>query len=534
MRWNRFFTFWKRTTTEERKFETFIKVSKTGAWEYFPQTGKLWFSEEYFRMLDRDIRDYEPFNQSALQRCWIDLLHDDDRKSALETFDSYLKNPEQTLYENYFRLKKTDGTYAWILSRALKMVHSNGAVEKIIGTHINISELKELERRKIEYEKQLSRSRKLEALGTLSGGIAHDFNNILAAILGNTDLAKLYVNQPEEQLRCLELIEEASLKGKSMVEEILNFARTDTDRYKIITVGPIIREVASFIQPTIPEGIELITHIHSDLPILGDQVQLYQVLINLCTNSVQAFETPSGKIEVTLSGKEFDTQITSSYSDITPGKYLQLEIRDNGKGMDENTVEKIFEPFFTTKKKTGTGLGMFLVYGIIKSHGGSISVYSEPGSGAKFTLLFPRAEESTEPSGLSEESLVRYNGKGKTAVVVDDDESLCFILQSILEENDFRVQAFTSPEKAFEVITAASGTADIIVSDVHMPVLSGYALMRKLKEAGCTVPVVLCSGLMSETDKLPTDIEPAGVIQKPFSGREVLETVSAVLFSEQD
>ena len=382
-----FFSAKKNAT--DNKYKTFIQVSKTGAWEYYPGSGRLWFSDEYFTMLDRNYTDYTPFDRSALHRCWIDFLHDEDRNLAVKTFEDYLSDSAQDLYENYFRLKKQNGDYAWILSRALKMTRKNGTVEKIIGTHINISELKELENRKLEYERQLNHSRKLEALGTLSGGIAHDFNNILAAILGNTEMAKLYINDEVNQRPCLDSIESASLKGKAMVEEILNFARTDTKEYQPLTVGSIVKEVTTFISPTIPKKISLHVNINSDPEIVGDTVQLYQALINLCTNAVQAIDDNGGSIEITLEEKLFETRWQNRFVDILPGKYLKLEIKDSGKGMDEETIDKMFDPFFTTKNEKGTGLGMFLVYGIVKNHYGTISVSSAPGEGTQLTLYFP-------------------------------------------------------------------------------------------------------------------------------------------------
>lgn len=375
-------------TASEEKYKTFIKVSKTGAWEYYPGTKLLWFSDEYFSMLDYNINDFKPFDKTALDRCWINLLHDDDRDNATRTFSDYLENRNQELYENYFRLRRADGEYAWILSRALKMNNPDGSLFKIIGTHINISELKELEQRKLEYEKQLSHSRKLEALGTLSGGIAHDFNNILTAILGNTELAKATFGD-QEQIEYLDSIEEASFRGKSMVDEILNFARTDTKNYKTLTIGSIVREVVQFLSPTLTPNITLTSTVEADPEITGDALQIYQVMINLCTNALQAIDEESGFIRVTLKEKQFISRWQNKFVDIAPGKYLLLRIEDSGKGMDETTQEKIFEPFFTTKKENGTGLGMFLVYGIMKSHGGTISLSSSPGNGAEFSLFFP-------------------------------------------------------------------------------------------------------------------------------------------------
>ena len=510
----------------EKRYKTFIRVSKTGAWEYYRNTNSFWFSEEYFSMLGWNIESFMPFNSDSLKTCWIELLHDEDRDNAINTFDDFVNDKEKELYENYFRLRKKDSSYSWILSRALKILKPDSSLDRIIGTHINISELKKLEESKLEYEKRLSQTRKLEALGTLSSGIAHDFNNILAAILGNTQMAQKYINNPVEQISFLESIEEAVGRGISMVNEIRSFTRRNTKNFKPVRISPIINEIVNFITPSLPETIVVNTTIDDDSEISADPVQIYQVLLNLCTNSVQAIGDKEGEISILLNKQYLDYHWQNNYIDMSPGNYLKIEICDTGAGMDNYTKEKIFEPFFTTKKNSNTGLGMFLAYGIIKSHGGNIAIHSAPGLGTKIALFLPVSDNSDDNINIPDNSL---SGSGENIIIIDEDKSLGSLLRSILDKSNYRTEFYSSPNEAFERIENVDNKFDLVISDIYINNTDTDSFIKKLSEINITVPVLLCSGLISFSSRIPAEFKLTGILHKPFSGSEVRKTVYKIL-----
>jgi len=376
---------------DERQYKIFIQVSNTGAWEYYLADGSLWFSAEYFLMLGRDIKDFVPFSAASLQTCWIDFMNPEDYDKATDSFRSFLSNEKATVYENHFRLKHANGSWVWILSRGMKASSvENEPYDKIIGTHINITDFKEEEIRRRRYEKQLMQSQKMELLGALAGGIAHDFKNIITGILNYTQLGLKNSEESSTSEKYFRQIQKAGIRGDELAKQILSYSRNDEPGFQIQNPFVIIEEVAAFLQPVIPYNVSLEVINRNTGPVLCNPSQIYQLIMNLCSNAIHAIDEKSGKITIVTDTLSVREKTTVQGKDLAKGEYLVIQVSDTGCGITKESIATIFQPFYTTKAKhLGTGLGLSIVNNIIKKHRALITVQSEVGKGSEFKVYFP-------------------------------------------------------------------------------------------------------------------------------------------------
>jgi nitrogen fixation negative regulator NifL len=260
----------------------------------------------------------------------------------------------------------------------------------------DITERVRSEEARAQLEAQLNQAHKLDALGTLAGGIAHDFNNILGTIIGNTELARRDVGPSHPAMESIEEIRKASHRAKDLVQRILAFGRQHQQPQSVIPLRPVVEEALALLRATLPAGVELVTTLDADAPtMLADPTQIHQVLINLCTNAWHAMEGHAGRIDIRLDGITLDDEAARADANLRPGHFARLSVTDTGTGMDAATLKRIFEPFFTTKPVgQGNGLGLSVVYGIVKAHGGTITVTSQPGRGTTFSLSLSRREST--------------------------------------------------------------------------------------------------------------------------------------------
>ena len=304
----------------------------------------------------------------------------------------YAKSPGQdisdrTEWQEYHK----DGHLIWIEAETNFLRDDHGKLIGLVGVSRDISERKKAEKEKAELEARLRQSQKMESLGTLAGGIAHEFNNFLAVIVGNTELALDDVtksNSPEESLK--EILS-ASLRAKDVVSRILGFAQKSVFQLMPVEIGPIIDETLKLIQPSIPKTIELRRDLlcKSDL-VMADSTQIQQLLINLCANARKAMEKQGGVLAIKLENTVLDEKTARFYENLSPGNYLKLTVRDTGHGIDLKIMDRLFDPFFTTASLAdASGMGLAVVYGIVKSHNGAIRVTSESCKGSVFEVLFP-------------------------------------------------------------------------------------------------------------------------------------------------
>ncbi|MBX3638441.1 MAG: PAS domain-containing protein, partial [Rubrivivax sp.] len=367
----------------------------------------------------------------------------------------------------------------------------------------DITERKEAEGERRALEQQLRDMQRIESIGTLAGGIAHDFNNILAAILGNTALAREDLPADHAAQASLEQIKRAGLRARSLVQQILAFSRRQPTEMGVQPLRPLVEETLALLRATLPAGVRLDTELCDEpVTVLGDATQLQQVLMNLCTNAWQAMPEGRGRIVVGLEPVEAATVERRLPPGVCAGgTCAHLWVRDDGTGMDAATRERIFDPFFTTKPVgQGTGLGLPVVHGIVQAHGGAISVDSAPGAGSSFHVYLPRLQPAGADGGPAEAPVpaAAAAGTGQRVLYVDDDEVMVLMVQRLLQRAGYSVTACTGALQAQRLLTADPGRCDIVVTDYNMPDMSGLELARELRRLRPELPVVISSGFLSD------------------------------------
>jgi signal transduction histidine kinase/ActR/RegA family two-component response regulator len=356
-------------------------------------------------------------------------------------------------------------------------------------------------------ERQLRESQKMELVGAQACGIVHDLNNILAAILGNAELARASTHGDAQALESLQEISKAGIRARTMVRQLQSFIQRRPMEYSRTSVTAVIEESAKLLRIMLSPNVVLTTRCESDTPpVLGDANQIVQIILNLAINAEHAIAGRAGRVSLVLdcvSGEDAAAQATQSLPHAGPARFVRLTVSDNGPGMPERTLQRIFEPFFTTKPAgEGTGLGLAVVKSIVQDHKGTISVTSNEGQGTSFTLLFPAAECG---AGLPEPTAHAITAaptpdtaNGQHVLYVDDDESLGFMVRRLLARRGFRVSTFATPAAALEALRSSSAQYDIVVTDHNMGVISGLVVAREVRSIRPDLPVAMVSGYIDD------------------------------------
>jgi two-component system, cell cycle sensor histidine kinase and response regulator CckA len=426
-----------------------------------------------------------------------------------------------TVREFEVQFYRKDGSIVWISLSLRTVRHNGGDLLYYEGTAQDITTRKLLEARLIQ-------TQKIEAIGTLAGGIAHDFNNLLAAIIGYTEMAKRKFPQGELQ-RYLEQVLNASDRARDLVTQILLFSRRAEKEVKPIALDSLIQEALKLLRATLPTTIEIRPQIATGVDaILADPTQIYQILMNLCTNAAHAMREKGGLIEVTLGSEEIKQEMLAFYPDLKPGKYVKLTVRDTGTGIPSTIINRIFDPFFTTKKREeGTGLGLSVVYGIVKDYGGSITVQSEPGVGSTFIIHLPTIDRGIESPATPADAL----SEGSERVMFVDDQAILVEMgREMLEGLGYEVVVATSSAEALAIFRAQPARFGLVVTDMTMPGMTGKDLARELLQIRPDLPIILCTGfseLITEEEARRLGIRE--FLMKPLSLRTFAQVVRTVL-----
>lgn len=352
--------------------------------------------------------------------------------------------------------------------------------------------------RKRQEEAQL-RTQKLEALGTLSRGIAHDFNNILLAIGGNGKLASMELDRDHPAQRSLEEIARATSRASDLVSRILAFSRPSDQKREVVEIAPVVDEAIKLVRATLPASIEIRTDFAPELPLVSvNSTEIHQVIVNLATNASHAIGSGPGLIEVRLEAADVTAEHAAVSPELQEGQYARLSISDNGCGMDRQTMSRIFDPFFTTKPAgQGTGLGLSVVHGIIKNHGGMVTVYSEPGKGTSFRLYFPSAVAGTPAPEEAPPPLAR---PGKRVLYIDDEEALVSLASRLLAKQGHTVTGYTDSSAALREFRRRPNDFDVVVTDLTMQGVSGWTLAEAVLRVRPDLPLVILSGYLTPED----------------------------------
>ena len=373
---------------------------------------------------------------------------------------------------------------------------------------------------------RLQQTQKLESIGTLAGGIAHDFNNILSSVIGFTELA---LDDAEKGSSIEDSLQEIYAGGKraiDLVKQILAFARQSDDAIKPVQVDIIAKEVLKLLRASIPTTIQIDQNIKKDLTIMGNPTQAHQVIMNICTNAAQAMEDSGGILKVSIKDKMVDEN--DGLKDLIPGEYAEIKVSDTGLGIDPEIMDKIFDPFFTTKETgKGTGMGLALAHGIIKSYNGLIAVDSEPGQGTEFTVYLPLIRGHRESDSYQPEILPTGDER---ILLVDDETSIVKMTSQILQKLGYEVVFRTSSIKALELFRSEPDDFDLVITDMTMPEMTGDKLAVELMSIRRDIPVILCTGYSSKiSDKTAADIGIKAFAYKPVSKVDLAKTVRKVL-----
>ena len=349
----------------------------------------------------------------------------------------------------------------------------------------------ELVRRK-ETEAQLIQAQKMEAIGTLAGGIAHDFNNILSSIMGYAELALYEIEDETEVNEYIQEVLVAGGRARDLVQQILTFSRRSEKVMKPVHLVPILKEVLKLLRASLPATIDMKQDIGCNSVALADPTQIHQLIMNLCTNAAHSMEENGGTLDVSLGEEQLAEEFTDKHADLNPGAYTRLSIRDTGCGMAPEVLDRIFDPFFTTKEKgKGTGIGLSAVHGIVKNHGGLITVSSKPGKGSVFTVYLPLVEKDVVKDDAADSMILT----GKERILfVDDEQALVNMGKLMLEHLGYTVDGCTSSLQALEIFNAQPDKFDLVICDMTMPKMTGKDLSVKLREIRSDLPIILCTG----------------------------------------
>jgi len=403
-------------------------------------------------------------------------------------------------------------------------------VTGLLGVSIDVTERDRAERERASLHAQLLQVQKLESLGLLAGGIAHDFNNILTAILGGAATARLALPAESPAHADLDIVIAAAQRAADLTRQMLAYAGKGRFEIRPIDVSRLVREIANLLETTIPKKVQLRLELARGLPAVeADVAQVQQVIMNLVINGAEAIGDERGTVLVTTGAQDVDEQYAQSLfaAEIKSGRYVFIEVHDTGSGMDDETRAKIFDPFFTTKF-TGRGLGLAAVLGIVRGHAGAIKVYSTPGRGSTFKVLFPASARAPLETIRSAPS---FRGEG-LALLIDDDAGVRGASRRMFELLGFRVLEAANGHQGAELFARHAREIRVVLLDMTMPEMSGEETFRELRRVREDAAVILTSGYNEiEATRRFVSKGIAGFLQKPFTPDELASKLALALGS---
>ena len=420
------------------------------------------------------------------------------------------------------RLLRRDGTDISTEISSAVVKDEKGQVQAIVVIASDLSEKRQL-------EEQLRHARKMDAIGTLAGGVAHDFNNLLTPILGYADILETQAVRGSRVYEAATLIKSAALRASELAGQLLGFARRGKTITASVDLHRIVYDTAALLERTIDRRITISLRLEADTALLnGDPGQLELMVMNLAVNARDAMPG-GGELELRTRNVDLGEAACSARLELTPGRYVVLRVRDTGAGMSEQVAQRVFEPFFTTRPEgQGTGMGLAMVYGIVKNHGGAVSVQSEVGKGTTFELFLPADEGVAAVDGSEPERQSIY-GRG-LVLVVDDEEPVRQVVSSMLTELGYSVVTAGNGQEGIEIFRKRRSEIDLVILDVTMPVLDGVACFGELRQIDPEVRVVVSTGhAVDRAAQLLLDRGARGFVQKPFVKSDLSQALAKAL-----
>ncbi len=501
-----------------------------GLWDWDVASDIFSYSPSCKAMLGYEASELE----GDLIKRWT-FVHPEDRDSLRQVVMD-LQAGKRSSYRAKYRVLAKDGRHIWVYDRARVMdSDDSGRPLRVIGIYTDITLLKSMEEEKNELQARLNQSQKMESIGTLAGGIAHDFNNLLSAIMGYAELARAKTERNCHIKRDIDQILKASQQAAELVQQILMFSRKGVYKKTPVDLQRIVREAFKMLRFSLPSTIEIREKYMDDRTlVLADPTSIQQVVLNLCTNALQAMNNQKGVLEVGLSHEQVSSRDAVGDMEVRPGFYSVLRIEDNGPGIAEDIMEYIFEPYFTTKAQgEGTGLGLATVHGIVKDCGGFITVESEQGQGTVFKVYFPELYKNSEDDMLDlvDRTVLQVMGVGRESILlVDDEKSLCEVGKIQLEKLGYKVTAMSDSVEALKLFEADPEQFDLVISDQTMPGLTGAEFAAQIFELCPGFPFILYSGyssVINRKEALAMGI--SAFLQKPITAAKLSDQVRIVL-----
>lgn len=452
------------------------------------------------------------FERDAFIGANIMLFETDENKPLVNDRMQRIIDGESLLFETQHYRKDGSRISLEVSSRAIEV---EGKVY-IQSFHRDITEKKKL-------QGQLMHSQKMESIGQLAGGISHDFNNILTSILGLSELVLDKGELDDYTAGKLRLIEKAGRQGSQMVSKLLSFARRSNFESLSFDVNGVINDTISMLSRLIPRQIHVVKKLREPLPFVeGDVSQVEQVIMNLVLNARDAMPD-GGELEVTSDIVALGPRDIDIGANVASGQYVNITVSDTGKGIADEHMPHIFEPFFSTKEKgKGTGLGLAMVYGIVKEHKGYITAESRPGKGTTFNVYLPASK--SRAAGFGEAVEMQVQGR-ETILVIEDEVAILEFVKEVLGDRGFRVITANNPIRGLEIYKNAQKDIDLVITDIVMPEMYGGPVMQKIREMNPKAKIVAISGFSDHLDNVKAD----KFIKKPFNSRKLLSTVGVVL-----
>jgi PAS domain S-box-containing protein len=506
----------------EEKYRQLVNHAPAGIYEVDFIKGK-------FVNVNDVICEYTGYTrQELLTMSALDILPEDSQKKFIERLDKIFKGQKVPSSVEY-KIRAKSGREFCVLINS-KIIHAaDGKPKGATAVVHDITEQKQTEEENKTLEYQLQQAQKMEAIGTLAGGIAHDFNNILSVIIGYTELILMNGDVDGEVRQNLKEIFNASKHARDMVKQILAFSRQNKQERKPIQVAHIAKEAIKMLRASLPATISIQHHIEKDTGIIeADPTQIHQVLMNLCTNAAHAINEKDGVLEIRLGNAELDQRAAADIPGLKTGSYLRLSVKDSGEGIHPETQQQIFNPYFTTKEKgKGTGLGLAVVQGIVKSNNGAVTVESDVGKGTAFHVYLPTIkrkltadDEISTPLPMGCEHIL----------LVDDEQPLVEIGRQLLERLGYSVATRTSSIEALELFKVNPDRFDLVITDIVMPNLAGDKLAKKIIHIRNDIPVVLCTGYSEKfTRQNASEMGIQTFLMKPLVMRDLANTVRQAL-----
>ncbi|MDP9891881.1 PAS domain S-box-containing protein [Variovorax boronicumulans] len=464
-------------------------------------------------------------------------LHPDDAPHAKAAIDDHLAGRTHAV-ELEYRVRHAGGDWRWIHARGRCVRDETGAALRLFGAATDVSDRKLAEADKARLEARLQQTQRLEALGTLSGGIAHDFNNILGAILGFGEMAQQQAEAGSAMRRHIDRVMQAGARARLLVRRILDFSRSGIAERVPVNMQALVEEVISMLVPTLPPGLRVDARLQSgSAAVVGDGTQLYQVVMNLCTNAVQAMGKVSevGVVSLRLDRVDIAEKRALLHGDIAAGSYVRLDVGDTGPGISPEVLQRMFDPFFTTKKVgEGTGLGLSVVHGIVADIGGAIDVATGNGRPTVVSVWLPVLQGQAAEGGPAQAPLDTVpgcpRGNGEVVMIVDDEQPLLELAEELLASLGYEPVGFGTSERALAAFEADPRRFDAVLTDEMLPGMPGSELARLLRSKRPELPVALVSGNVNVAlEQRARDAGVAEVLHKPLGLQELAECLARLL-----